>query len=1010
MPSESVRPVYASGECEIDLGRRELRISGSRVPIGGRTFEIIDVLVDSAGELVTKDELMNRIWPGAIVLENTLQVHVAAVRKALGPYRSLLRTESRRGYRLIGDWTVGPKHTTRAPIDLQRTSASNGTLRTNFPASITRLVGRASALQRLQSLISAYRVVTLTGPGGIGKTALALTVARDVCGEFADGGWLVELASLSDQGLVPTVVAGVLGLRIESDIISAAAVADAIGDKKLLLVLDSCEHVVNAAANLADVLVRSCPHVTVLSTSREVLRIDGEHVYRVLPLDVPPADEEAADDILAYSAVELLVARIKEADVSFVPETVDLSSITAICRHLDGIPLAIEFGAARAATLGLQTVASGLTDRFALLTAGRRTALPQHRTLRAALDWSYNLLPESERLLLSRLAVFPGGFTVDAAAVVVNDAISDASAVSDGIANLGTKSLIVLRSDAGPRFNLLETIRAYALEKLAQRGDYSAAARRHAEYFRDLLVSVAESTTYFLDADDLVRCGRELDNVRAALDWSFSSDGDLAVGEALTAAFASIWMQISSQAVAGPTELRAMPLAREIRDRVQKLLARQGSDLELSAALKRQMFTAYSMALAMTHEPIERSGTAIRRAQRLSEGTGDIELRLHLLWCQWSSELLSGDDRTCLITARSMRDLAQRSTDGATRLMGDRYLGTSLLYAGRLHEARIHLQRFVDHYVAPGNGRHTAVFHYDQHLLARSKLALILCLSGHIDDACREAHVVFNEAQAPGKGFTFCWVLHECNCRVRIMTGDLAAAETSIGALSDSATKINSALWKSVATAWQGKLLIERGAFAEGVERLRRAFDARDQAGWRFCEAEFLGYLAEGLAALGQLDAAGDTVERAISRAEQSGQHLYHAELIRLRGELLLRASADTQATEAEDCFRRAGELARAQGVLLWELRNAISVARLRIIQGRAGEATRLVEPVFGRFTQDFQTPDLRAARALLDGPIRRGAHGDDTSNATSQNTPGDSVGTHTLPKEGPRQSTPGNG
>src|SRR5215469_14643042 len=258
MPAKGIRPVYASGECEIDLARRELRVLGSPMPVGGRAFEVIEVLVESAGELVTKDELMNRIWPGAVVMENTLQVHVAAVRKALGPYRSLLKTESRRGYRLLGEWTVRRHDAAKLPVGLHRMQVTGESPATNFSAPVTPLIGRSAAQQRLQTLVSAYRVVTLTGPGGIGKTALALELARRVRGEFVDGGWLVEFASLSDPNLVPAAVASVLGLRLGSHTISPEAVGQAIADKNLLLVLDNCEHLVDATAMLAETLMRLC--------------------------------------------------------------------------------------------------------------------------------------------------------------------------------------------------------------------------------------------------------------------------------------------------------------------------------------------------------------------------------------------------------------------------------------------------------------------------------------------------------------------------------------------------------------------------------------------------------------------------------------------------------------------------------------------------------------------------------------------------------------------------------
>src|SRR5215472_14336941 len=433
MPAGTIRPIYALGECEIDLARRELRVLGSPVPIGGRAFEIIEVLAQSAGELVTKDELMNRIWPGAVVMENTLQVHAGAVRRALGPYRGLLKTESRRGYRLLGDWTVRRRDAARPPVGLRQIRATGEPSATNFPAAVTPLIGRSVAQQRLRDLVSAYRVVTLTGPGGIGKSALALEVARSVVGEFADGGWLVELASLSDADLVPSAVAGALRLRLAANIISPEAVARAIAEKKLLLVLDICEHLIDAAATLAETLIRLCPRATILATSREVLRIGGEYAYRVAPLEVPTGEQVDADQLLGHSAPALFVARAKELGADFSSHAESLPAIAAICRHLDGIPLAIEFAAARAATLGVEQVAAGLSDRFALLTSGRRTALPRHRTLGATLDWSYELLPGPERLLLQRLAAFSGCFSLEAANAATNvDGISEAE-VTDRI-------------------------------------------------------------------------------------------------------------------------------------------------------------------------------------------------------------------------------------------------------------------------------------------------------------------------------------------------------------------------------------------------------------------------------------------------------------------------------------------------------------------------------------------------------------------------------------------------
>jgi hypothetical protein len=289
-------------------------------------------------KLVTKDELMNRVWPGAVVMDNTLQVHAAAVRKALGPYRGLLKTESGRGYRLVGDWTARRRDTVKPPVGLRQLGGTDELAGTNLPAAITPLIGRSAAEQTLQDLVSAYRVVTLTGPGGIGKTSLALEVARRVRGEFADGGWLVELGSLSDANLVPSVVAGVLRLRLGSNNIVPEFVAHVIGDRKLLLVLDNCEHLIGAAANLAETLLALCPHITILVTSREILRIQGEGVYRVSPLDVPSVEHIEFTAILEHSAAQLFIARAAEAGADLSSNSQHSSMIAAICRHLDGIP------------------------------------------------------------------------------------------------------------------------------------------------------------------------------------------------------------------------------------------------------------------------------------------------------------------------------------------------------------------------------------------------------------------------------------------------------------------------------------------------------------------------------------------------------------------------------------------------------------------------------------------------------------------------------------------------
>jgi len=291
--------IFQAGQVEIDLGRRELRVQGAPVPIGGRAFEVIETLAHAAGELVTTDQLMERVWPNVIVEENTLQVHISAARKALGPDRGMLRNLKGRGYRLIGAWHVSEGTTPVNAIAVAAPSSSPASH--NLPAAATDLIGRGAAVQELQDLLSAHRVITLTGPGGIGKTRLALEAAHHMAAQGSGDVWLVELASLSDPGLLASVVASTLHLGLGYGEVSAEAVARAIGQRKILLLLDNCEHIIDAAAMLAETMIRHCPQATILATSREVLRIDGEHVYRVPPLDVPD-QQDVPGNILNYGA------------------------------------------------------------------------------------------------------------------------------------------------------------------------------------------------------------------------------------------------------------------------------------------------------------------------------------------------------------------------------------------------------------------------------------------------------------------------------------------------------------------------------------------------------------------------------------------------------------------------------------------------------------------------------------------------------------------------------------
>jgi predicted ATPase/DNA-binding winged helix-turn-helix (wHTH) protein len=956
MSGQGRPPVYQLEDCEIDLGRRELRRHAAPVPIGGRAFEILETLIESAGDLVRKDDLRSRVWRGAIVEDSTLQVHISAVRKALGQYRGLLKTESGRGYRLLGNWAVRRDDASQDSSDFDRWTVAPRQLQTSLPARASELIGRNSALEQLRDILSAYRMVTLTGPGGIGKTALAIELARKIVAEFDGGGWFVELTPLTDPTLVPSAVASVLGLKLGGDVISDETVARAVGGQNILLVLDNCEHIIDAAASFTESFVRLCPRATILATSREVLRIDGEHVYRIPPLDVPAAQVNEPSQILSHSAVELFVARTKSLGSEFLSHDGNPTTIAAICRHLDGMPLAIEFAAARAAMLGVQDVATGLRDRFALLTVGRRTALRRHQTLRATLDWSYELLPETEQQLLRRLAVFPTGFTVDAVVAVTKDLTLGTSSVMEGIASLVSKSLVTLdNSENLSRWRLLETIRAYAFEKLVEAGDANMAARQHAMYFRDLsALSVSGFGSRLPDAE-LSRRVREIDNVRAALDWSFSSFGDIAIGVDLAAAYAPVWLHLS--------------LIVECRERCERALLSLEPDQSAFARQRMWLQIALGNALFVSLGSPEQTEAVLTRALEFADTSGDLEAQAQALAALSTAYVYHRDYSRAQTTLKRLREVAYEIGDPALAAVADRRLGTRLLTSGRLREARQCLESVLQSPAPPEDHRLEFWNYLDARAMARALLARGLCLQGFAEMAHNEAKASLEELQFRDHPLSLCRVLNFGMCRVATMTGDYEAADHAIARSIEVATRLNAPFWQTVGRFLEGKLLVERREFVKALALLSDAFDTCRRTGWRVSYPEFRGAFAQALAGVGRPDEALVAVDEALLSAAESddGQQWYVPELLRIKGDVLLDQGAGHSAPTAEECFQRGAEMARQQGALFWELRVALSGTELRVRQGRQDEARQILIDVYDRFTEGFNTADMLSAKALLE-------------------------------------------
>ncbi len=534
---------FRFGRFHLDPVRRLLRVDGAPTRLGARAIDVLLVLVRHRDRIVSKDELLDLVWPGLVVEENNLQVQVSALRKLLGP--QAIATIPGRGYQFIADLD---SDAAREPAPEAATDAAPAqpSPRSALPAQRLPLLGRDADLAEVRRLLVAHPLVTLTGPGGIGKTRLALAAADAAQSGYVHGVHFVDLSAVTDPARVPAAVASVLGIDTATRQPATVTIAGALRKQSVLLLLDNCEHVLVDVAALVEAILQRAPGVHVLTTSQAPLRVAGEQVLRLAPLALPPAAVVPdLDEVDGYGALQLFVARARAVQRGFALKPDTLGVAIEICRRLDGIPLAIELGAARLPLLGLTGLRDRLGERLRVLTSGARDAPERQQTLRATLEWSYSLLDAREQMLFRRLGVFVGGFSLALAQRVVLDAEGDPWAMLDGLGSLVDRSLVVADGEATPRYHLLESARAYALEQLAVAGETDAMERRRAEAMRELVETFDEAIAFAPRFDKLVHAFEpDLDNLRAALRWALRTPEAHHTALALLASSNALWVEL----------------------------------------------------------------------------------------------------------------------------------------------------------------------------------------------------------------------------------------------------------------------------------------------------------------------------------------------------------------------------------------------------------------------------------------------------------------------------------
>ena len=978
--------VWRIGFWQVKPELGEISRDGRTAKLDPRLMRLLMFLAERPGQVVAVPELLDGVWGKAVVTPHSVYEAVAALRQALEDHSenaAYIVTLPRRGYRLIAP--VEP----RAPQTHSRTASAaslemaahvdtlgrvpgldggftrpspgsgqqNGAdpapsasfLFSNLPSRLIRMVGRDDDVLRISTQLTASRFVTLLGAGGIGKTTVAVAVGHDLIEALEGGVVFVDLGALSDPKLVATTLASTLGLSVQTDDATPGIIAF-LRDKRLLLILDTCEHVIEATADLASRIFMAARQVHILTTTREALRVEGEHVYKLDPLGCPPDDPNlTASFAQTFPATQLFLERAvaSGARIRFGDEEAGI--VAAMCRKLDGVALAIELAAGRVGTYGLQRTAATLDERLTLLWPGQRTAPPRQKTLQATLDWSYGLLSPSERVVLRRLAVFVGYFTFEAALDVVTDAIVDKAVVFTALESLIAKSMVATHPvGTMMRCRLLDTTRAYALTIEVDDDKLAELAERHAGYYRRWLAQSGSEWPTLSNAAERAPHLAAVANVRAALEWCFSVDGNLEAGVGLAAAAAPVFL--------------AMSLMSECHRWCERAILALGNatrggfeEMRLQAGL--------GMSLMFTRAHSDAAREALQRSLAIAEERKDILNQMLLLGPLHMFHFRTANFGPSLDYAGRSSAVAAKLGDPSAIGLAHCLSGVSLHYMGELSNARAELEAALRE--APGSQRSRTIhLGFDYVNWASIALGRTLWLQGYPAQAVERVHRTVKDAECMGHAVTLSIVLH-WSTAVFLWTGDLLNAEKHLDWFISRAETYSLGPYVAVGLGLRGELAIRRGDAKNGVENLQACLARLHAARYELLTTAFNIALVQGLAALGRMAESVALIDAAIQLAESNGDLTFMPELLRVKGRLLLSIpQPDHQA--AEKWFLQSLDWSRRQGARAWELRAATDLAALFAARGQRESARMLLQPAYEQFMEGSETADMRAAGSLL--------------------------------------------
>jgi predicted ATPase len=931
-------------------------------------------LVNRAGQVVSKADLFAIVWPRTSIVEGALRMHIAALRKALGDGRDgarLIVSVRGRGYAFVAQ----TKHATAADTP-EKAPEPIANFEELVPAPLVGIIGRDQVVAAIADELSRKRLVTITGTGGIGKTVVALAIMRNLASFFRDGVALLELASLGKPDLVAQQLASQLRLPAP-DRQPLQYLISHVQRRHMLMVFDNCEHVIETISPIAEAILRGAPQIHILATSREPLRALGERVYRLVPLAAPTASSSlTAAEALQFPAVQLFAERARATNSPFEVTDVDARVVAEICTRLDGLPLAIELAAARLSFLGLRGLADRLDDRFPVLTKGRRTALPRHRTLTAMIDWSHDNLDQGEKTVWRRLAVFPASFSIEDADSIARLQPSDDFNPADVLDRLVDKSVVSVEPQRDEvRYRLLESLRLYALQKLLESKELEQVRRRHAVHSYRRSLKAGSTWAVAPTAAWLAKHSNFIADLRAALEWTFGLGGDPVLGIKIVAASARLWFR--------------MLLLPELRQHLELAVEIAPRFVEIDDEIVMRLRIALAISIFHTDGSVREVRHSLDRALAIADRRNDVGCQLEIIWthCRWS--YTHGDYRAIRQWLNRMRGIeskskASRPVDAGAPTQSlwsvsswwrpelpivplcDRIAAFSHHLLGEQEHALWHAERaLADIWRIRQDG--AGEYDSEHDIAMRQHYARVLWIIGRPDQAWQLVRDTIDippgqrdpiRTTAAGgstvnQSVPLGFFLVYAACPIAFWIGDLETAGRSLSLLLNRESGIEFHFWQTIGHLYE-RVLRHLNEVMHGDTRGPMALHKEDAL--TPIHADSLSTFHWTL-----------LCPQSLNAAMTAPPNWCTAEIMRAQGEALIHAQSLDARREAEGLFLQSMEISRNQNALSWELRSATSVARLWRLSGRSTEAQSQLRQVYGRFSEGFATKDLREAKRLLD-------------------------------------------